>query len=136
MGEEAPILAIVILGLFIIAGYFAFTHLYPPMDGPVLCDTYKEQVTINDPDPPGMDYYNGYLAIVVRPPCDVFDVTVSWDYTPSRPMSQPMSSNNLWFEVYFDGQLIYNGTDTIVDFPDSQWNGKTVLVEVRAYTRG
>lgn len=97
---------------------------------PKLCDTFRKTIAINDPDPPGMDYYNGYLVIVFIPPCDVSDVTVIWDYVPSRPMS----SGNAYFEVYFDGQLIYNGTSTVIDFPDSQWDGKTVLVEVKAYS--
>jgi len=138
LGEGA--LAAAALGLLLVAaGYVAAVHAPPPpgpsptsttSPGMELCDHYSERVVFDDPDPsPGSNYFDGYLYWLVDG-CDVFDVNVAYDYVPERPMAQVLG---VYFKVYVDGELVYNGTSTMWDFPDDQYYGRDAQVDVYAY---
>ena len=95
-----------------------------------LCDHYRERVKFNDPDPPGAQYYDGYLYwLVDEAACDVFDVNVAYDYVPDRPVSAGL----LFYRVFIDGELVYEGYTTTWDFPDDKYNGIEAVVDVYAY---
>ena len=131
----AGILLLAVAGFYMatgqqpVAGPSATATTTTETQGKVECDRYVERVYFNDPDPsPADQYYDGYLYWLADG-CDVFDVNVSYDYVPSRPMS----SDSIYFKVYADGQLVYEGYSNIWDFDDTLYYHVEKEIVVIAY---
>ena len=125
---------IIVLALIMIA--LASLPLLKKAEGEwVLCDVYTENVTLANPD---IAYYDGYIVIATDG-CEVFDVSVSYDYVPRRPAEAPLRAEakggvgGVLFVVYFDDVLVANTTSTTVDFVDFEWDGKIVTITVYSY---